>query len=62
MCQEVRLCDAKITTADFGLSWKPEEETRYSVYTPPLYRAPEAMFSEREQRPLSFPSISGLWE
>lgn len=57
--QKVKLCDAKITTADFGLSWKPEEEPRYSVNTPLLFRAPEAMFSEQEKQPLSF--ASDVW-
>ncbi|KAF6808574.1 protein kinase domain-containing protein [Colletotrichum sojae] len=53
-CWDVELRDAKITAVDFGLSWKPEDQQRYSVFTPFLYRAPEAKFSEREQRPLDF--------
>jgi serine/threonine-protein kinase SRPK3 len=50
---EIVLGDEKIVLSDFGVSFNPAKELRFSSKTLPLLQPPEARFSDQ---PLSFPS------
>lgn len=50
---EIVLGDEKIILSDFGESFNPDKELRFSSKTLPLLQPPEARFSDQ---PLSFPS------
>ncbi|SPQ21530.1 f2e24157-8dd7-4505-936f-959e878438f3 [Thermothielavioides terrestris] len=53
-CERIRLCDAKLVLADFGVAFRPSSEQRYKSHTPLELRPPEARFEP--STPLSFPS------
>ncbi|TDZ15304.1 Serine/threonine-protein kinase SRPK [Colletotrichum orbiculare MAFF 240422] len=58
-CDELEFKDAWVTLGDFGEAWKPAERSRFKLHTPVLYLAPEAVFAEEEQVPISF--TSDIW-
>lgn len=51
---EITLNEAKLLLSDFGVAFRPLEESRFESHTPLVIRPPEAFFEP--QTPLSFPS------
>ncbi|KAK4223834.1 Serine/threonine-protein kinase [Podospora fimiseda] len=61
-CEKVMLSDSNIIATDFGESWQPSLRTRYHLNIPYMYRAPETLFAEKENRAISFPADGDIFE